>query len=213
MSARRGGARQWHLAVDPDVTDVTIPHMESGHGVEIGHGPQPGSGVEMNRVSLVDPLDLVEIDDDFDGFEMVVEETDPARSDRRVFVPTINGSDLRELLRPIELQQGAGKLAAAYGGLNRSVHWPLKKHFLGKGDAEAGRTVVLGCSCGISDCWPFYVQITVGIEDVRWESFRLPFREWSYEALEGFRFERWRYEAELDRVEELLGRDTGSRRR
>lgn len=161
----------------------------------------------------IDPIDLEEIDDDFHQFEIAVEETDPPRSDTRWFVPIVNGSDLRELVRPIELRQGAGKLAASYGGLRRSVHWPLKKHYLGKHDTARGRTAVLGCSCGISGCWPFYVQVSIGAEDVRWGDFRLPFREWSYEALGEFRFERWRYEAELDRVVALLAREGGALRR
>ncbi len=147
-------------------------------------------------------------DSELNRFELVVEYDDP--EDRRTpwLVPVIDGVDLRDPVRALEEEAGAGKLAGRYGGI--TVHRngpPLANHYLARrGELfEHGRLAVLGCSCGIVDCWPLLARIEVREEWVVWRDFRHGFRDWSYDRLGPFRFERGEYEAEVDRIDRWRG--------
>lgn len=76
-------------------------------------------------------------------------------------------------------------------------------HFLGHpaqefADPSASTTPVLGCSCGVWDCWPLRTVITTTPETVTWSSFRQPFRkEWGELAMGPYVFARPAYEAAL----------------
>ena len=83
-------------------------------------------------------------------------------------------------------------------------HPPLAIHYLARRGAffeEGRRLPVLGCACGIVDCWPLLVRIDVDAEWVVWRDFRHGFRDWSYDGLGPFRFDRGEYEAEVDRID------------
>jgi len=143
-------------------------------------------------------------DPEYNRFALSVEYDDP--DDRRTpwLVPMIDGVDLRKPVREIEEEAGAGTLAGTYGGLPiyRSGP-PLANHYLARrGELfEDGRLPVLGCSCGVVHCWPFLARIEANAESVVWRDFRQGFRDWSYDQLGPFRFERGEYEAEVDRIE------------
>ncbi len=143
-------------------------------------------------------------DPDTHRFALSVEYDDP--EDRRTpwLVPMIDGVDLREPVRALETEAGAGHLAGTYGGLPVHRYGPsLLNHYLARRGApfEEGRLPVLGCACGIVDCWPLLVRIESSAESVVWRDFRQGFRDWPYGKLGPFRFERGEYEAEVDRIE------------
>jgi hypothetical protein len=60
--------------------------------------------------------------------------------------------------------------------------------------------MVLGCTCGVSECWPLLVRITRKGGTVVWSDFRQPNRAWKHERLGPFTFAREQYEAALAAV-------------
>ena len=67
------------------------------------------------------------------------------------------------------------------------------------GDPRFGKAAVLGCTCGVVDCWLLQVRITLSGSSVRWSEFGQFHRPgWKYD-LGPFEFEREQYESELAR--------------
>jgi hypothetical protein len=67
-------------------------------------------------------------------------------------------------------------------------------HFLTAADSAP----LLGCPCGIWQCWPLTARIAVTASTVTWSSFRQPHREqWGELAIGPFTFERGAFEAAL----------------
>ena len=67
-------------------------------------------------------------------------------------------------------------------------------HFLTASDC----TPVLGCTCGIWECWPLEARIEVTETTVKWSSFRQPHRpQWGELAMGPYEFGREAYEAAL----------------
>lgn len=67
----------------------------------------------------------------------------------------------------------------------------------------SGKTALLSCACcGIVDCWPLLVDITLTEEHVIWSDFLQPYRRhtWSYDGFGPFTFWRAQYEAEVRRA-------------
>jgi hypothetical protein len=83
-------------------------------------------------------------------------------------------------------------------------------HFLTAGDTVP----LLGCPCGIWQCWPLMTRVAVTPTTVTWSSFRQPYREeWGELAIGPFTFERGAYEAAVARPAVVTGdpwRATGS---
>jgi len=68
---------------------------------------------------------------------------------------------------------------------------------LDEDDPRRGKAMVLGCTCGISECWFVQARIEVEPEVVRWSDFGQFHRPtWAY-GLGPFVFDRRLYEAEL----------------
>lgn len=151
-----------------------------------------------------------------DRLELKVQDTHPETSfPGKVVVPWVNGSDLRDLVRPVEDAQGAGPIAGQYDGLPVTEVRSPTRYFLGHvaEPPQAGKVPVLGCRCGIVECWPMLVRITVSEDVVTWSEFEQPHRngesasgEWSYAGLGPFRFDRATYEGEVGRLGRTLGR-------
>ncbi len=145
-----------------------------------------------------------------DTFALDLQE-DPDRPDGAgMLLPRINGEDLIDQIRQLEMAAGKGRLAGAYAGIRRSNLRSVRSHFLGSPspvhEREDGKIPVLGCACGIVACWPLHVRVTVAHDVVTWDGFDPPFhRDPSgevfrrYDAFGPFRFDRDRYEAELAR--------------
>lgn len=63
-------------------------------------------------------------------------------------------------------------------------------------DPSRNKTTLLGCSCGIIECWFLLAQITLTKTTVQWSDFQQFHRqEWKYNL--SFIFDRHEYEAQL----------------
>lgn len=110
----------------------------------------------------------------------------------------VDGRDLRELVRDVELPQAAADgqpdLAGSYDGLPPE-EWAAPA----AGDRQ-GRVAVLGCTCGVSECWPLLAYVTRTADTVVWSGFRQPNRSWTHAGLGPFTFGREQYEAAVAAV-------------
>ena len=117
----------------------------------------------------------------------------------------IDGVDLVDLVRqhelPMAAAEGSPQIAGQYGGLTPG-EW-----FDGTAAAcsDDGRVAVLGCECGIVDCWPLIVRVVEEDDLIRWEDFGQPHRPgWSYASFTSFTFSRPQYQAEVSRIRSLV---------
>jgi hypothetical protein len=117
----------------------------------------------------------------------------------RVF---IDGSDLVDLVRPIELPfaaaEGHPEIAGGYDGL-----LPRDWLELPEQDGGDGRAALLACAgCGEPGCWPLRARVEVRSGSVTWSDFQQPHRPaWSYASLGPFVFDRAQYDDEVARVQ------------
>lgn len=63
--------------------------------------------------------------------------------------------------------------------------------------AREHETLLLGCTCGIDDCWALAAKITVEDTTVSWSDFRNIHRNWNYDSLGILTFSRPQYETSL----------------
>ncbi|HST57120.1 MAG TPA: hypothetical protein VLK84_00440 [Longimicrobium sp.] len=117
----------------------------------------------------------------------------------------IDGHDLRDLVRAVELPHAAADgqpdLAGSYDGL------PPGEWVLPPADGKGHVVAVLGCTCGVTECWPLLVRITRKADVVVWSDFRQPRRGWPHEGLGPFTFDRAQYDSALA----ALTAESGSR--
>ena len=74
---------------------------------------------------------------------------------------------------------------------------PRKPGFmLEPGDSRNGKATVLGCTCGVIDCWFLQVRISLKKDRIIWSEFGQFHRDWPYE-LGPFIYNRRQYETEL----------------
>jgi hypothetical protein len=94
-------------------------------------------------------------------------------------------------------------LAAQYDGLPDAEIGDAGRHFLGRpGPPFAGfgdgTVPVLGCSCGVWECWVLLADVAAGAATVTWSSFLQPRRPaWGPLPMGPFTFARRAYEAAL----------------
>jgi hypothetical protein len=139
----------------------------------------------------------------------------------------VNGAGLIDLVRDVELPYAEreyderiaaggserdlgprGVLAGNYLYLPGSLVFRPSRNLLGKpyrhgfvlgpDDPLRGKSLLLGCTCGITECWFLLATITVSDDRVVWSDFRQFHRDWRYD-LGPFVFERGGYEAQLTR--------------
>lgn len=115
-------------------------------------------------------------------------------------VPYLSGVPLAELLRGVELpaarRRGHASLAGDYAGLTGdAVRWP-GRHYLGEPhESLSGRdSVLLGCTCGDTGCWPFSAVVHLGEDTVVWTDYAHGFLDADYCELREFTFDRAQYE-------------------
>jgi hypothetical protein len=113
----------------------------------------------------------------------------------------IDGIDFRELARrheaPIATAAGTPELAGAYEYRSTTTFSP--DLFYGKdpttADDNPNRVTLMGCGCGVIECWPLLATIDVRDQYVRWHSFRQPHRPaWRYDGFGPFAFDRSQYD-------------------
>lgn len=137
-----------------------------------------------------------------------IELADVGVGEREVIEVDIDGVDLREYVRPIEepfaIAADTPSLTAAYSGLAAvAVAWP-SRHYLGEPEEtwyRENEAIILGCDCGIADCWPLLARVSVGPTTVIWRDFRNGHRTWDLSALGPFTFDRDQYESALRATE------------
>ena len=106
---------------------------------------------------------------------------------------------------PFAIKEGHPGLAGDYHAIEVATS-SLEQYYLGNKGADCGadknKTMVLGCSCGVSACWPLLCKITVDGDRVIWSDFEQPHRdeEWDYSNFEGFEFDKQQY---LDEIEAM----------
>lgn len=134
----------------------------------------------------------------------------------------INGEPLLEIVRRHELpfaqqewdeRTASGESAAELGPrdglagdylyLPPSVVYPPSQNFFGgfydhgfvtePDDPTNRKSLILQCTCGITDCWFLLASIVVGQDRVTWTDFQQFHRDWIYDGLE-FMFDRKQYD-------------------
>ena len=93
----------------------------------------------------------------------------------------------------------------AYYWLPAQYVLPPSRHLWGEPFQACGWPVegvaLLGCPCGVPDCWSFTTRVAMAGGRVGWLGFRQYRREhWRYDALGGFVFAADQYEAALSRA-------------
>ncbi len=109
----------------------------------------------------------------------------------------INGKSLIDLVRPVELpfaeREGEPERAGRYGWLS-DVECEIQR-------LQTEECTVVGCNCGIPDCWPLTTRVSLAEDIVCWSRFQNWHRvkgcvsEWDHSALGPFVFDRHQYEA------------------
>ena len=124
--------------------------------------------------------------------------TSPDEAGVRLVHVVIDGRDLLHRVKEVELPQatadGHPDIAGSYDALTAEEWETLPAQY---GD---GRAAVLGCECGVAECWPLRVRITWRDDTVVWSDFEQPNRPWSYERLGPFVFAREPYEQAVARA-------------
>lgn len=121
---------------------------------------------------------------------------------------SVNGEPLRELVRRCEVVAAAESGRSAPPG-SYSPPWGYRFDrglFFGQPLAAELRdpdgVMLMGCACGVVQCWPLVVRIGGDMSRVVWSSLTQPFRsEWDYSSLQPLIFERPAYEREVARAE------------
>ncbi|RSM54272.1 hypothetical protein DMH03_36165 [Amycolatopsis sp. WAC 01376] len=126
----------------------------------------------------------------------------------------IDGVSFLELVRRAELpdalaeqQERAEEFAPEPAPLLAGDYSPVTgcsaEHLLGEAPddiphgAEDDERLLLGCSCGIVECWALVVKIATDAETVTWSGLRNTYREWNYDAIGVLTFSRQQYEEAL----------------
>lgn len=132
---------------------------------------------------------------------------DPARyirwPNRGGFQPAeiaINGTSLIDLVTPFEAPHVAAENEQSGGELRAGdYHYPAVT-WIERLRRPGKEEFVLGCTCGIIECWAIVVDITRDARIVRWSNLRHNHRwKWRYD-LGPFEFDRDLYDAEIVRV-------------
>ena len=115
----------------------------------------------------------------------------------------INGENLREKVCKQELpfaeQEGNPGIAGHAPITPRELYQSLHDDY-----AEEECVSILGCCCGVVDCWPLDVAIEVGKNVVTWYGFNMYHRKnWDYSSLGSFVFDKQQYWSEVDKLLEL----------
>ncbi|QXV59789.1 hypothetical protein [Amycolatopsis sp. TNS106] len=62
---------------------------------------------------------------------------------------------------------------------------------------EDDEHLLLGCTCGIDDCWALVAKIALGEDMVTWSGLRNTYRDWDYRSIGDLTFSRQDYERSL----------------
>jgi len=117
----------------------------------------------------------------------------------------VGGRRLDVLVEKYERSR-AFHVIGCYAGLvlGRSQFGDLRRYLLGEREPWPGRRVpLLGCICGVLDCWPLVASVDLDGDIVRWSEFEQPHRpERDYWDFGPFVFDRAGYDEALEAVAE-----------
>ena len=102
-----------------------------------------------------------------------------------------------------------GDLAGDYLYLPTSIALPPSQNFFGEpynhgfivdDDAPVNsKSLILQCTCGITECWFLLANITVDEDKIIWDNFEQFHRDWTYD-IPPLTFDRNQYETAFNRV-------------
>lgn len=115
----------------------------------------------------------------------------------------INGEKLRQKVFKQELPfaeiEGHPEIAGHAPITPKELYQSLHDDY-----AEEECVSILGCGCGVFDCWPLDVAVEVGKNVVTWYGFNMYHRKnWDYSSLGSFVFDKQQYWSEVDKLLEL----------
>jgi len=127
----------------------------------------------------------------------------------------INGRDLRDIIRDVELpyfsKAGNPGRAGGYLGLPPKAVFLPSRHFLDKPNrlyCYGEKRAIYRCVCGDVHCGPMLVDITITDDKILWDNFENPYhstlftdKPWDYSSLK-FVFDKKQYELELSKIKE-----------
>lgn len=143
-------------------------------------------------------------------------------------VISVNGEPLVDIIRRIEMPHvrreydesiangespeeigDRDALAGQYLYLPPALALPPSRNFFGEpykhgfrtdeNDPVNNKSLILQCTCGITDCWFLVADISISDETVMWDNFQQFHREWLYD-IDPFVFDRKAYESAFTNV-------------
>jgi hypothetical protein len=138
-----------------------------------------------------------------DKLKFKIRETKNDHYSYRVVQILINGKNLIDLLKKHELffarLEGEPDIAGKYEGLGpKEIYDNLTKHF------KKAKVALLGCDCGITECWPFLAEVEEKPDFIVWKNFEQPYRKddfiWDYRELGPFYFQKDLYKKEVQEL-------------
>lgn len=110
---------------------------------------------------------------------------------------------LKQFEQPFANHEGSPDLAGSYGWLSKEYAF---HSLMGCESRSNGKIILLGCTCGIDECWPMLARVKTTETSVVWSDFEQPYRTsnhpnpWDYSGFGPFVFDRSAYEAELEKL-------------
>lgn len=123
-------------------------------------------------------------------------------------VPFVDDVSLVNLVGEYETARGF-HMPGSYGGImpRRDNPRAYVRYLLGQFDPEDGRptddgwTLLLGCNCSVTGCWPLATHVTVDRDAVRWDRFSQPHRpSQDYSGFGPFIFARDEYDRAVEEL-------------
>ncbi|WP_340684535.1 hypothetical protein LCL61_39955 [Amycolatopsis coloradensis] len=112
----------------------------------------------------------------------------------------IDGVSFLELVREAELPGALAEQLAADYAPSTSLS---AEHLLGGAPdrvphgVEDDEHLLLGCTCGIDDCWALVARIVADDDTVTWSDLRNAYQDWDYRSIGDLTFSRQDYERSL----------------
>ncbi|MBE1580303.1 hypothetical protein ACFORH_29200 [Amycolatopsis roodepoortensis] len=116
----------------------------------------------------------------------------------------IDGVSFLELVREAELPGALAEPAPLLAGDYAPSTRLSVEHLLGGAPdrvphgVEDDEHLLLGCTCGIDDCWALVAKIATSEDTVTWSGLRNTYRDWDYGRIGDLTFSRRQYEKALD---------------
>ena len=114
-----------------------------------------------------------------------------------IFINNRNIIDIVKIVeQPFATADGQPDLAGSYDGLS-----PIE--FIENITGESAENYILGCTCGITECWPLEVKIEQKDYTITWKNFENYHRAWDWSELH-FCFDMAQYYEEIGKLKEQM---------